>query len=114
MTGIKYEPCTDWGKKKSVVLFGNRQNTLEETTEWTSLGRFAAGMEGGQALAEAAKLAFERTQSVYDSDESAFTWPRTQEGLDQRYPDKETLVIDGEEAGERIMGMLREGYWLQE
>lgn len=114
MTGIKYRPCTDCGKKKSVVLFGNRQYTLEETTKWSNLGRFAARIVGGQALPDAAKLAFERTQSAYDSDESVFTWPTTQEGLDQMYLDKETLVIDGEEVGERIMGMLKEGHWLQE
>ena len=28
----------NWGKKKSIVLFGNRQYTLEETTKWTNLG----------------------------------------------------------------------------
>ena len=63
---------------------------------------------------KAAKSAMERTQLAHGSDESAFTWTRTQEGLDQGYSDKETLVIDGEEAGERIMWMLREGLWLEE
>ena len=62
----------------------------------------------------AAKSVMDRTQSAYDSDESAFTWPRTQEGLDQGYPDMEALVIDGEEAGKRVMGLLREGIWLRE
>ena len=65
-------------------------------------------------MKEAAKSAMDRTQSAYDSDKSAFTWPRTQEGLDQRYPNKETLVMDGEVAWERIMGMLRERLWLEE
>ena len=114
MTGIKYGPCKNWGKKKSVVLFGNRQYTLEETPKWTNLGRFADGMEVLQDLATAAKSAMERAQLAYESDESAFTWPRTQEGLVQGYPDKEALVVDSEEVGERVMGMLREGIWLQE
>ena len=87
---------------------------MEETTNWTNLGRFAAGMVEADRLEEADKSAMDRTQSAYDLDESAFTWPRTQEGLDQRYPDKEALVIDGEEVEERVMGMLREGIWLQE
>ena len=76
--------------------------------------RFAAGMLGEEEMIKAAKSAFDRTQSTYDSDESAFTWPRTQERLDQKYPDKENLLIDGKEAGERIMGLLREGLWLEE
>ena len=82
--------------------------------KWTNLGQFAAGMPEWDRFKNAVTLAMGRTQSAYDSDESAFTWPRTQEGLDQRYPDKEALVIDGEEAGERVMGLLREGIWLQE
>ena len=55
----------------------------------------------------AAKSAIDRTHSVYNSDESAFTWPRTQEGLGQRYPYQEALVIDTEEAGGRVLGLLR-------
>ena len=62
---------------------------------------------------DAVKSAMERTQSAYDSHESAFTCPRMQQGLGQRYPDKGALVTDGE-AGEGVMGMLREGIWLQE
>ena len=65
-------------------------------------------------MKDALKSAMDRTQSAYDSDESAFTWLKMQEGLDQRYPDKEALIIDSEEAGDRVMGMLREGIWLQE
>ena len=34
--------------------------------------------------------------------------------MDQGYPDKEALVVDSEEAVERVMGLLREGIWLQE
>ena len=60
-------------------------------------------------LKDAVTSAMDRTQSAYDVDESALTWPRTQEGLDQGHPDKEALVIDGEEAGERIMWLLKEG-----
>ena len=51
----------------------------------------------------------ERTLSAYDWGESEFTWPRTQEGQDQRYLDKEAPVIDGAEAWERVIEMLREG-----
>ena len=42
MVGIKYGPCKNWRKKKSIVLFGNRQYTLEESRKWTNLGQFAA------------------------------------------------------------------------
>ena len=73
MAGIKYGPCKNWGKKRSIVLFGNRQYTLEEITKWTNLGRFAAGMPEADRLNEAAKSAMDRTQSAYGSDESAFT-----------------------------------------
>ena len=55
MAGMKYGPCKNWGNKKSIVLFGNRQYTLEETTKWTNLERFAAGMPEADRLNEAAK-----------------------------------------------------------
>ena len=87
---------------------------MEETTKWTKLGRCAAGMSEADRLNEAAKSAMDRTQSAYGWDESAFKWPRTQEGLDQGYADKEALVIDVAEEGERVIGLLREGIWLQE
>ena len=114
MAGIKYGPCKNWGKKNSIVLFGNRQYRLEETTKWTNLKWFAAGMPEWDILKDAFMSAMEQTQSAYNSDKSAFTWPRTQEGLYQGYPDKEALVIDSEEAGKRVMRLLREGIWLQE
>ena len=69
-------------------------------------------MPEADRMEQAAMSAMDRTQSAYDSDESAFTWPMTQEGLNQRSPDKEALVIDSEEAGEWVMEMLREGIWL--
>lgn len=76
---------------------------------WTNSGRLGDGMEVWRDLVSAAESASIWTMSVNDSDELAFTWPRTQEGLDQRYPDKEALVTNSEQAEERIMGMLREG-----
>ena len=72
------------------------------------------GIPEWDKLRDAVTSAMDRTQSAYDSDESAFTWPRTQEGLDQGYPDKEDLIIDSEEAGERVIEMLRERIWLHE
>ena len=114
MAGVKYGPCKNWGKKKSIVLFRNRQYTLKEKMKWTNLGRFEVRMPKADRMEEAAKSAMDMTQSAYDSDKSAFTWPRIQEGLNQRYPNKETLAIDSEEAGERVMRMLRERLWLQE
>ena len=114
MAGIIYGPGQDWGKKSSIVLFGNRQYTLGETTKWTHLGWFAAGMPVWDRLKDAVTSAMGRTQSAYDSDESALTWPRMQEGLDQGYPYKEAVIVDGEEAGERVVGLLRERIWFQE
>ena len=81
MAGVKYGPYKNWGKKKSIVLFRNRQYTLKEKTKWTNLGRFAIGMPEAHRLEEAAKSAMNMTQLAYDSDKSAFTWLRTQEGL---------------------------------
>ena len=43
------------------------------------------------------------------SRETVFTWPRTQEEIDRMYPDKEPLVVDGEEAVVKVMGLLAEG-----
>ena len=43
------------------------------------------------------------------SGETVFTWPRTQEEMDRMYSNKETLVVDGEEAVARVMGLLKEG-----
>ena len=77
MAGIKYRPCKNWGKKKSIVLFGNRQYALEETKKWTNLGRLAAGMPKWDRMKEVVKSAMERTQLAYGSDESAFAWTRT-------------------------------------
>ena len=54
--------------------------------------------------------AFERTHSAYGSDKSVFIWIRTHEGLHQKYPDKEVLVIDGEEVGGWIWWMRKEGH----
>ena len=34
--------------------------------------------------------------------------------MDRRYPNKAHIVVDGEEAVERLMGLLREGTWLVE
>ena len=81
---------------------------------WTNLGRFAAGMPELDRIKDVVKSAMDRTQLAYDSDKSAFTYPGTQEGLDQRYLEKEALIIDSEEVGERVRWMLREGSWLHE
>ena len=34
--------------------------------------------------------------------------------MDRRYPDKKHIVVDGEEAVERLMGLFREGTCLVE
>ena len=58
MSKIRYGPCTNWGQKKSTILFGTRQYTLDEATKWTNLRKFIAGTEGHQELVAVAAEAF--------------------------------------------------------
>ena len=78
------------------------------------MGKFAAGTEDHQKLVEAATEAFGEACMTQMSVESVFDWPHTLEELDRSYPDKEHIMVDGEEAVERLMGLLREGTWLVE
>ena len=114
MAKIRYGPCTNWGQKKSTILFGTRQYVLEEAAKWTNLGRFAGDQEGREELMGVTKRAQAKASISQQYGEVVFTWPRTQEEMDQMYPDKETLVVDGEEAVARVMGLLVEGTWLKE
>ena len=57
MAKIRYGPCTNWGQKKSTILFGTRQYVLEEASKWTNLGRFAGDQEGHEELMEVTKKA---------------------------------------------------------
>ena len=78
------------------------------------MGRFASGQEGHEELIEVTKKAQPEALISQQSEETVFTWPRTQEEMDRMYPDKETLVVDGEEAVMRVMGLLKEGTCLKE
>ena len=114
MSKIRYGPCANWGQKKSTILFETRQYTLDESTRWTNMAKFMAGTEDHEKLFAVAAEAFGEACMTQMSGESVFDWPQTQEDLDRRYPDKEHIVVDGEEAVERLMGLLREGTWLVE
>ena len=78
------------------------------------MGKFTAGTEDHKKLVATAAEAFGEACMTQMSGESVFDWPQTQEELDRRYPNKEHIVVDGEEAVERLMGLLREGTWLVE
>ena len=114
MSKIRYGPCANWSQKKSIILFGTSQYTLYELKKYTHLGKFMAGTEDHQELVAAAAEAFGKACMTQMSGESVFTCPQTQEELDRRYLDKEHNVVDGKEAVERLMGLLREGTWLVE
>ena len=87
---------------------------LDESTKWTNMGKFTAGMEDHQKLVAAAAEAFGEACMTQMSVESVFDWPQTQEDLDRRSSDKEHIEVDGKEVVERLMGLLREGTWLVE
>ena len=60
-----------------MVVQGGRQYILDGFAKWTNLGKFTSGTEEHRELQEIAACALIRTQATQESDESAFTWPRT-------------------------------------
>ena len=82
---------------------------MDESTKWTNIGKLMAGTEDHQKLVAVAAEALGEACMTQMTGESVFDWPQTKEELDRRYPDKEHIVVDGEEAVERLIGLLREG-----
>ena len=72
MSKIRYGPCANWGQKKSTILFGTRQYTLDESTKWTNMGKFTAGTEDHQKLVAAAAEAFGEACMTQMSGKSLF------------------------------------------
>ena len=110
---IKYGPCTDWGKS-SVLVHGGRQYKLEEVTKWTNLGKFEEAdkqRELQEFLARQAERVKEAT--ITSSEGTVYTWDLTQQVIDEIAPEVEAVVVDGEEAIERVTGLIREGLWVQ-
>ena len=110
---IKYGPCTDWGKS-SVLVHGGRQYKLEEVTKWTNLGKFEEA-DKRRELQEFLAMQVERAKeaTTTSSEGTVYTWDLTQQVIDEIAPEVEAVVVDGEEAIERVTGLIREGLWVQ-
>ena len=110
---IKYGPCTDWGKS-SVLVHGGRQYKFEEVTKWTNLGKFEEA-DKRRELQEFLAMQVERAKeaTTTSSEGTVYTWDLTQQVIDEIAPEVEAVVVDGEEAIERVTGLIREGLWVQ-
>ena len=110
---IKYGPCTDWGKS-SVLVHRRRQYKLEEVIKWINLGN-SEEADKRRELQEFLGMQVERAKetTITSSEGTVYTWDLTQQVIDEIAPEVEAVVVDGEEAIERVTGLIREGLWVQ-
>lgn len=87
---------------------------MEEVTKRTNLGRFEEANKRRE-LQEFLAIQAERVKeaTMTSSKGTVYNWDLTQQVIDEIASKVEAVVVDGEEARERVNGLIREGLWVQ-